>query len=101
MKYSRSLLCLSFFLSEFLLATPLVKAEVLRVTSTPSGAKVEIDNVAVGTTPYEVKVPGGYFHKTRTLIGARLEHAMTLRVSMDGYLGGIEAGRSEVTEAGG
>jgi serine protease Do len=63
----------------------LVKAEVLRVTSTPSGAKVEIDSVAVGTTPYEVKVPGGYFHKTRTLIGARLEHAMTLRVSMDGY----------------
>ena len=85
MKYSRTLLCLSFFLSAFLLATPLLKAEVLRVTSTPSGAKVEIDNIAVGTTPYEVKVPGGYFHKTKTVYGARLEHGMILRVSLDGY----------------
>jgi hypothetical protein len=29
--------------------------------------------------------PGGYFHKTHTVFGARLEHAMTLRVSKEGY----------------
>jgi len=85
MKYLRVLLSVSLFLFAFSLSTPFVKGEVLRVTSTPTGAKVEIDGVAVGTTPYETKVPGGYFHKTRTVYGARLEHAMLLRVSRDGY----------------
>jgi serine protease Do len=64
---------------------PLAAAQTLRVSSNPAGARVEIDGVAVGTTPYEVKLPGGYFHKTRTVYGARLEHAMLLRVSLDGY----------------
>jgi S1-C subfamily serine protease len=60
-------------------------AQVLKITSKPSGAKVEIDGVLVGSTPYEVKLPGGYFHKTHTVFNARLEHAMVLRVSLDGY----------------
>jgi serine protease Do len=60
-------------------------AQTLKVTSTPNGAKVEIDAVVVGTTPYEAKVPGGFFRKTRSIFGARLEHALVLRVSMDGY----------------
>jgi serine protease Do len=85
MKYTRFLLRVLFFLFAFSCLIPLSKAEVLKVTSNPSGAKVEIDGVVVGTTPYEVKVPGGFFHKTRTVYGARLEHAMILRVSMDGY----------------
>jgi len=61
------------------------RADTLRITSTPPEATVEIDGVVVGTTPYEMKVPGGYFHRTLTVFGARLGHAMTLRVSMDGY----------------
>jgi len=61
------------------------RADTLRITSTPPGATVEIDGVVVGATPYEMKVPGGYFHRTLTVFGARLGHAMTLRVSMDGY----------------
>jgi serine protease Do len=61
------------------------KGDTLKITSNPSGATVEIDGVVVGTTPYEMKVPGGYFHKTHSVFGARLGHAMTLRVSMDGY----------------
>lgn len=62
-----------------------LRADTLTITSTPPGATVEIDGVAVGTTPYEMKVPGGYFHRTHTAFGTRLGHAMTLRVRMDGY----------------
>jgi hypothetical protein len=60
---------------------PLTCAESFNITSAPSGANVEIDGALVGTIHY----PGGYFHKTHTVFGARLEHAMTLRTSKDGY----------------
>ena len=39
----------------------------------------------MGVTPYEEEMPGGYFHKTKTSVGRRLEHAMTARVSRKGY----------------
>jgi hypothetical protein len=71
-------------LAAFVLA-PLGCAESLNVTSAPAGANVEIDGALVGTTPFHAEYPGGYFHKTHTVFGARLEHAMTLRVSLDGY----------------
>src|ERR1700674_26856 len=61
------------------------KADALKITSNPTGATVEIDGVVVGTTPYELKVPGGYFHKTHSVFGARLEHPMVLRASKDSY----------------
>jgi|SRR5579863_4497437 len=64
---------------------PLAGGESLNVTSVPAGANVEIDGAVVGTTPFHTDYPGGYFHKTHTVFGARLEHAMTLRVSKDGY----------------
>jgi S1-C subfamily serine protease len=73
--YSFTVILLSF-------ARP-VHADTLKITSTPPAATVEIDGVAVGTTPYEVDFPAGYFHKN--LLGARLEHAMSLRVRKDGY----------------
>lgn len=38
----------------------------LRITGTPPGAKVEINGVAVGATPFDKDYPGGYFHKTKT-----------------------------------
>lgn len=60
-------------------------ADKLRVTSNPPGATVEIDGVAMGTTPFEKEYPGGYFHKTRTAFGARLEHPMVARISLTGY----------------
>jgi S1-C subfamily serine protease len=59
--------------------------DTLKITSNPPGATVELDGVAVGTTPYEEKFPGGYFHKTRTALGARLEHPMVARISLAGY----------------
>lgn len=60
-------------------------AETLTITSTPPGATVEIDGKVAGTTPYHVDYPGSYFHKPHTVFTARLEHAMSLRVSRDGY----------------
>ena len=77
----------SFFFVAFACALlPLITvADKLRITSAPSGAAVLINGVLVGTTPYEKDVPGGYFHKTKTTIGARLEHAMIARLTLDGY----------------
>ena len=60
-------------------------ADKLRISSNPSGATVEIDGIAMGTTPFEKEYPGGYFHKTRTAFGARLEHPMVARISLAGY----------------
>jgi S1-C subfamily serine protease len=69
-----------------LLACPLrALADKLRITSNPPGATVELDGVAAGTTPFEKDFPGGYFHKTKTSMGARLEHPVVARVSLSGY----------------
>jgi hypothetical protein len=72
-------------LAALALAAPAARAETFKVTSTPAGAAVEIDGVVVGTTPFHADYPGCYFHKPHTVFGARLEHAMVLRVSKDGY----------------
>jgi serine protease Do len=60
-------------------------ADTLTITSSPAGATVEIDGVTVGTTPYKMNLPGGYFHKTRTVFGRTLQHEMSLRIYKDGY----------------
>jgi S1-C subfamily serine protease len=60
-------------------------ADKLQFTSNPFGATVELDGVAIGATPCEKDFPGGYFHKTKTSFGARLEHAMVARISLAGY----------------
>jgi hypothetical protein len=65
---------------------PTARADVLTITSSPSGASLEIDGKPVGPTPYKIEYPGGYFHKTHSIFGERLEHSMILRVSKDGYL---------------
>ncbi len=63
----------------------LATADTLKVTSNPSGATVEINGVTAGTTPFERDYPGGYFHKTKTALGSRLEHAIVARISLPGY----------------
>lgn len=68
------------------LFAPRTHAESLTITSSPPGATVEIDGLVAGTTPYQTDFPGGYFHKTHTAFGARLEHSMVVRISKDGYL---------------
>ena len=76
-----------WFTALFLLVCPSsVLADKLKITSTPSGATVELDGVAAGTTPLEKDFPGGYFHKTHTALGARLEHPMVARLSLPGYV---------------
>jgi serine protease Do len=60
-------------------------ADTLKITSTPPGATIELDGVAVGSTPFEKDFPGGYFHRTRTALGQRLEHPMVARLSLPGY----------------
>lgn len=61
------------------------RAETLKITSNPSGATVEIDGITVGTTPLEKEYPGGYFHRTRTAMGARLEHPLVARINLQSY----------------
>ncbi|MGH9740486.1 MAG: PEGA domain-containing protein [Candidatus Acidiferrales bacterium] len=61
-------------------------AENLTITTSPPGARVEINGLFAGTTPYTSDYPGGYFHKPHTIFGSRLDRAMVLTVSKDGYL---------------
>jgi serine protease Do len=68
-----------------LLCATAARADTLKITSTPPGATVEINGVPVGTTPFDKDYPGGYFHKTLTSMGSRLEHAMVARISLIGY----------------
>jgi S1-C subfamily serine protease len=75
----------SYALFFLLTCPPHALADKLRITSNPPGATVEIDGVAMGATPFEKDYPGGYFHKTRTALGARLEHPMVARISLAGY----------------
>lgn len=82
---SRSQLCFSYLLLSLLLCPARARAEKLRITSTPPGATVEINGVDMGPTPFEKEYPGGYFHRTRTSFGARLEHPMVARISLAGY----------------
>jgi len=61
------------------------KADTLTVTSVPSGATVEVNGLVVGKTPLSYKMPSAYFHKPHTSFGTRLEHPITVRLSLDGY----------------
>ena len=79
---SQLLVCAGLFL---LVCAPLAAGDELQITSTPSGATVELDGVLAGSTPFEKEFPGGYFHKTRTSMGSRLEHPIVARISLPGY----------------
>ncbi len=60
-------------------------ADTFSISSNPAGATVELDGVVVGTTPYEMKVPGGYYHRVHSVFSDRLEHPMVVRIYKDGY----------------
>jgi serine protease Do len=60
-------------------------ADTFTITSNPPGATVELDGVVVGATPYEMKVPGGYYHRVHSVFSDRLEHPMVARIYKDGY----------------
>jgi serine protease Do len=77
--------CLSLVICILLFVPTTVRADKLTITSTPPGATVEIDGVKVGTTPFVKDYPGGYFHRTKTAIGSRLEHPLVARVTLEGF----------------
>jgi hypothetical protein len=66
-------------------ASPATRGESLKISTSPPGAVVEIDGAIVGSTPFHADYPGSYFHKPHTVFGERLEHAIILRVSKNGY----------------
>lgn len=62
------------------------RAERLTITSVPPGATIEIDGAPVGVTPYTLDYPSSYFHKPHTVFSSRLEHALILRIHLQGYM---------------
>src|SRR5579871_1229554 len=76
--------CVSLAVS-LLLFPAAIRANKLAINSTPPGATVEIDGVKVGKTPFVKEYPGGYFHRTKTALGSRLEHPLVARIKLDGY----------------
>jgi hypothetical protein len=68
------------------ITAPRTPAKNLTITSSPPGARVEINGLFAGTTPYKSDYPGSYFHKPHTVFSSRLDHAVVLSVSKDGYL---------------
>lgn len=81
----RNCIYASLVLPALLLLAARTHVEKLTIASTPPGATVEIDGAVVGTTPYEIAYPRGYFHKPHTVFGTRLEHAMLMHIYKDGY----------------
>lgn len=83
----RPCICASLALALYLsVLAPRASAKNLTITSTPPGARVEINGIFAGTTPYTSDFPGGYFHKPHTVFSARLDHAMIVTLSMNGYV---------------
>jgi serine protease Do len=76
---------LALVVSLLVLLPRIVKADKLTISSTPPGATVEIDGVKVGTTPFTKDYPGGYFHRTKTAFGSRLEHPLVARIKLEGF----------------
>jgi len=74
------------FIVLFLSLAALTPAKTLKITSTPPGATVELDNKVVGTTPYEHDFPSGYFQRPMTVFQKRLEHPIHLRLTLSGYV---------------
>ncbi|HEV2304795.1 MAG TPA: trypsin-like peptidase domain-containing protein [Candidatus Acidoferrales bacterium] len=77
--------CAIGFVGSLSICAAPVSANTLTITSVPVGAEVEMDGLVVGKTPYSTEMPGGYFHKTHMRFSTRLEHAIVIRLSLDGY----------------
>lgn len=85
MQPSRRLRIYASFALLLPLVAPRTFAKDLTITSAPPGASVEIDGVVVCKTPCNLKYPGGYFHKSKTIFGSTLGHAMRARIYKDGF----------------
>jgi serine protease Do len=81
----RSLWLWCVFAICILMAAQAARGDNLTIASTPSGAKVEMNGVVVGTTPYQMKVPGSYLHRPHSVFSEKLEHQMTARIYKEGF----------------
>jgi hypothetical protein len=61
-------------------------AKTLKITTTPPGATVELDEKVVGVTPYQHNFPSSYFQRPLTSLEKRLTHAVRVRLSLPGYI---------------
>jgi len=61
-------------------------AKSLKITSSPPGATIVLDDKEVGVTPYEQDFPSGYFQRPMTALQKRLEHPIRLRLILAGYI---------------
>lgn len=59
--------------------------ETLKVTTSPAGATVEVDDAEKCVTPCDLKYPGNFFHKPHTVFSPRLEHSMVMKISKPGF----------------
>jgi serine protease Do len=80
-----SLFLWCLFATSILFSAPAARADELTITSSPPGAKVEMNGAVVGTTPYQMKIPGSYLHKPHSVFSEKLEHHMTARIYKDGF----------------
>lgn len=62
------------------------KKTYLTITSEPSGASVEIDEIVVGKTPFTVEIPATYLRGSHSVLSKFLRHQVHLRLTLDGYL---------------
>ena len=60
--------------------------QYLTITSEPEGAKIEINGVEVGKTPYKVEIPGAYLRGIKAVFGKLLKQQMIVKISKEGYL---------------
>lgn len=81
-----SLIRICLVVSLLISSCALASAKTLRITSTPSGATIELDGTVVGVTPYEKEFPSGYFKRPLTRFQARLQHSMRVRLILSGYI---------------
>jgi len=78
-------LIIPFFAALMGALVPLAGADTLKVTTSPPGATVEVDDAEKCATPCDLKYPGNYFHKPHTVFSSRLEHSMVMKLSKAGF----------------
>lgn len=81
----RSLFNWCVFAIFILSAAPIARGDNLTIASSPPGAKVEMNGVVVGTTPYLLKIPGSYLHRPHSVFSEKLEHQMIARIYKEGF----------------
>lgn len=73
------------FLPLFVFITPAFAAKRLRINTNPPGAKVQINGVELGVTPFEKNYPESFFRAPRMATSKRLQQPLVARLTLSGY----------------